>query len=117
MVELGSSQMAELDRMVDDHLSRQHGRAVLEHNSISPCYHKHDVMAKEAHKISLAHMWRVVYSQPALASPYVHKPINPGDIPEDRIGPKMCACCEEEEFTEVDDYICLFCRYYEAKYA
>lgn len=52
---------------------------------------------------SLAHMWRVVYSETG--------------VPESRIGPKKCACCESVEFTENNDYICLWCRFYEPEFA
>lgn len=52
-------------------------------------------------KPSLARAWQTVYDHPE------------GTLPGNRIGPKDCACCEKREFTENDDYICLWCRYAE----
>lgn len=68
-------------------------------------------------RASMAEMWRAVY----LTAEEHDCPCFDGTgccvagkrVPQDRIILKECGCCQHQEFTEVDDYICLFCRYYD----
>ena len=60
---------------------------------------------------SIAHMWRTVYQPDLDSPPYIDRPEFERRVPGDQIVLKECGCCESKEFTEINDYICLWCRY------
>jgi hypothetical protein len=84
------------------------------------CEHKQVEMTTPLkEKPSLAVMWRAVYLTADEHDCFCRSDRDVGccyagkKVPQDRIIIKDCACCESRQFTEVDDYICLWCRYYD----